>query len=157
MNKYVTYNFVIAYFGFHDVGYILTREGIKPQPEKVSAILALKEPTNVKELRKLLGMVQYYRDMWEKRSHLVAPLTDLVGECGQTKTTKKNGTKKKPWYWNETPQESFDNIKKTLARETLLAYPNYSKVFEIYTDARIYFTARRSYHTKWQTYCLFQP
>ena len=88
-------------FALHEIeylGYILTREGIKPQPEKVSAILALKEPTNVKELRKLLGMVQYYRDMWEKRSHLVAPLTDLVGECGQTKTTKKNGTKKKPWY-----------------------------------------------------------
>ena len=117
------------------IGYILTREGIKPQPEKVSAILALKEPTNVKELRKLLGMVQYYRDMWEKRSHLVAPLTDLVGECGQTKTTKKKGTKKKTWYWNETHQESFDNIKKTLARETLLAYPNYSEVFEIYTEA----------------------
>ena len=28
--------------------YILTREGIKPQPEKVSAIKALREPTSVK-------------------------------------------------------------------------------------------------------------
>jgi hypothetical protein len=36
------------------LGYILTREGIKPQPKKVQAILALNLPTNVKELRHLL-------------------------------------------------------------------------------------------------------
>jgi hypothetical protein len=45
------------------LGYILTREGLKPQSEKVQAILALNPPTNVKELRHFLGMVQYYRDM----------------------------------------------------------------------------------------------
>ena len=85
-------------FALHEIeylGYILTREGIKPQPEKVSAITALKEPNSVKELRKFLGMVQYYRDLWEKRSHLIAPLTDLVGDCGHTKVTRKNKTKKK--------------------------------------------------------------
>ncbi len=32
------------------LGYILTREGIKPQPKKVQAILALNLPNNVKEL-----------------------------------------------------------------------------------------------------------
>jgi hypothetical protein len=46
------------------LGYILTRGGIKPQPKKVQAILALNLPNNVKELRQFLGMVQYYRDMW---------------------------------------------------------------------------------------------
>ena len=76
------------------LGYILMHEGIKPQPEKVSAILAIQPPTNVKGLRKFLGMVQYYRDLWEKRSDMLAPLTDLVGECGHTKTTKKKGTNK---------------------------------------------------------------
>jgi hypothetical protein len=42
------------------LGYILTREGIKPQPKKVQAILAINLPNNVKELRHFLGMVQYY-------------------------------------------------------------------------------------------------
>jgi hypothetical protein len=46
------------------LGYILTREGIKPQPKKVQAILALNPPNNAKELRHFLGMVQYYRVMW---------------------------------------------------------------------------------------------
>jgi hypothetical protein len=34
------------------------------------------------------------RDMWQKHSEMLAPFTDLVGDCGETKTTKKNKTKK---------------------------------------------------------------
>ncbi len=79
------------------LGYILTRDGIKPQPKKVQAILALNPPNNVKELGHFLGMVQYYQDMWARRSEMLAPLTDLVGECRETKITKFNKTKKKPW------------------------------------------------------------
>jgi hypothetical protein len=41
------------------LGYILTREGIKPQPMKVQAILVLNPPNNIKKLRHFLGMVQY--------------------------------------------------------------------------------------------------
>jgi len=72
----------------------LTRGGFKPQPKKVQAILALNPPNNVKELRHFLGMGQYYRDMWAKRSEMLAPLSDLVGECGETKTPRKNKVKK---------------------------------------------------------------
>ncbi len=79
------------------LGFILTREGIKPQQMKVQAILALNPPNNVMELRLFLGIVQYYRDMWARRSEMLAPLTDLVGECGETKTTKLYTTKKKHW------------------------------------------------------------
>jgi hypothetical protein len=32
--------------------------------------------------------------MWARRSEMLAPLTDLVGECGETKTTRMNKTKK---------------------------------------------------------------
>jgi hypothetical protein len=69
------------------LGYILTREGIKSQSKKVQVILALNSLNNVKELRHFLGMVQYYRDIWARCSEMLAPLTDLVGECGETKTT----------------------------------------------------------------------
>ncbi len=54
-------------------------------------------PSNIKKLQQFLGMVQYYSDMWAKSSEMLAPLNDLVGEYGETKTTKKNKTKKKPW------------------------------------------------------------
>jgi hypothetical protein len=99
--------------------YILTREGIKPQPKKVQAILALNLPNNIKELRHFLGMVQFYRDMWARRSKMLAPLTDLVGECGGTKTTKMNKTKKKPWRWDPIHQHAFDNEKADSKRDSL--------------------------------------
>jgi hypothetical protein len=117
------------------LGYILTRGGIKPQPKKVQAILMLNPPNNINELQRFLGMVQYYRDMWQKHSEMLAPLTDLVGECRETKTTKKNKTKKKPWRWESIHQQAFDNVKATITKEVILAYPDLTEHFEIYTDA----------------------
>ncbi len=73
--------------------------------------------------------------MWVKRSEILAPLTDLVGECGETKATKKNGTKKKPWKWESIHQQAFSNVKATVTNEVVLAYPDFTKPFEIYTDA----------------------
>ncbi len=117
------------------LGYVLTRDGIKPQSNKVQAILVIKPPAGVKQLRHFFSMVQYYCDLWARQSNMLAPLTSLVGECGQTKTTKAKGTKKVPWYWDEVHQRAFDHIKDTIAKDIVLAYPDYSKGFEIYTDA----------------------
>jgi hypothetical protein len=92
-------NVAKSLFCAHEIeylGYILTREGIKPQSKKVQAIIALNLPNNIKELKHFLGMVQYYLDMWARCSEMLAPLTDLVGECGETKTTRMNKTKEKP-------------------------------------------------------------
>jgi hypothetical protein len=82
-------------------------------------------------------MVQYYYywDMWARRSEMLAPLTDLMGECGDTKTTRINKTKKKPWRWDPTHQQAFDNVKAAIAKETDLAYLDFLKLFKIYTDA----------------------
>jgi hypothetical protein len=71
------------------LGYILIRDWIKPQPKKVQVILGFNPPNIFKELRHFLGVVQHYRDMWAKLSEVLAPLADLVGECGKTKTTKR--------------------------------------------------------------------
>jgi hypothetical protein len=54
-------------------------------------------------------MVQYYRDLWAKRSKMLAPLTNLVGECGYySKSDEELGKKKVPWHWDE------EHIKKLL-------------------------------------------
>jgi hypothetical protein len=80
------------------LGYILTRDGIKPQSNKVQEIHAIQPPTNFKELRNFLGMVQYYCDLWARQSKMLAPLTSLVGQCSQTKVTRAKGTKMVPWH-----------------------------------------------------------
>jgi hypothetical protein len=110
------------------LGYILTRDGIKPQSNKVQAILTIQPPTNVKQLRHFLGMVQYYHDLWARQSKMLAPLTSLVGECSQTKVTRAKGTKKMPWHCNEFHQRAFNHVQATITREVVLAYPDFSKV-----------------------------
>jgi hypothetical protein len=58
-----------------------------------------------------------------------------VGEWGEMKTTKLNKTKKKPWWWNLIYQQAFDDVKAAIAKETVLAYPDFLKPFKVYTDA----------------------
>jgi hypothetical protein len=70
-----------------------------------------------------------------KRSEMLSHFTDLMGECGKTKTTKKNKTKKKLWPWDPIHQQAFDNVKAAIAKKVVLAYPDFLKSFEIYTDA----------------------
>jgi hypothetical protein len=98
-------------------------------------MLAIKPPTGVKQLRHFLGMVRYYHDLWARRSAMLAPLTSLVGECSYTKTTKAKGTNKVPWHWDEVHQRAFDHVKATIAKDVVLAYLDYSKVFKIHTHA----------------------
>jgi hypothetical protein len=56
------------------LGYNISREGLCPSQKKVEAILQIKAPTSCEQLRHFIGMVNYYRDMWPLRSHLLAPL-----------------------------------------------------------------------------------
>jgi hypothetical protein len=70
-----------------------------------------------------------------RSGEMLAPLTDLVGECGETKTTRMNKTKKKPRRWDPIHQQMFDDVKAAIAKETVLAYPDFLKPFEIHADA----------------------
>ncbi len=41
----------------------------------------------------------------------------------------------KPWRWDPVHQQAFDDVKAAIAKETVLAYSDFSKPFDIYTDA----------------------
>eukprot|EP00804_Cyclotella_cryptica_P007762 CCRYP_001368-RA/>CCRYP_001368-RA protein AED:0.24 eAED:0.47 QI:0/0/0/1/1/1/2/0/781 len=57
-----------------------------------------------------------------------------LGKCGHTKQSKLLKVRKKPWKWTEEHQKALVDIKATIAKDVSLAYPDYSKGFEIYTD-----------------------
>jgi len=63
--------------------------------------------------------------MWVRRSHVLAPLAALM-----SKTTK--------WKWEPQHQKAFTMAKRIIAKETLLAYPNFNKPFQIHTNASHY-------------------
>ncbi|POM81556.1 Retrovirus Polyprotein [Phytophthora palmivora] len=107
------------------LGYRLTTDGIAPQPEKVAAIQRLSATMSKKELCRFIGLVNYYRDVWPQRAHLMAPLTQLT-------------SKLVPWTWTAEHQAAFDKLKASIQRSTLLHYPDYEQPFEIFTDASSY-------------------
>ena len=67
-------------------------------------------------------MVNYYHDIWRQRSHILVPLSALV-------------SKKIPFKWSGLEQEAFEETKRVIARETVLAFPDFSKEFHIHTDS----------------------
>lgn len=103
------------------LGYWLTPTGIKPWKKKIAAILALNPPTTVKELRSFIGAVTFYRDMYPKRSHILAPLTAQVGQ--------------KKLLWSQECQKAFETAKALLAKDAFLRYPDHNKPFHVYCDA----------------------
>ncbi len=106
------------------LGHIVSEEGFRPDPGNVEAIVNMKPPTNVKETRRFLGMVEFYRKHIDPFSHLAAPLTDL---------TRKN----QPFRWTVDCQRAFEDlpVKDKLVTSPILVKANLSKRFIQETDA----------------------
>ena len=75
-------------------------------------------PTNLKQLRGFMGMVNYYHNMWPHRAHIIAPLRE------KTDTPKKGAQKPK--------------FVAMMVANVLCAYLNHNLPFDIYTDASDY-------------------
>ncbi|XP_022872717.1 uncharacterized protein LOC111391700 [Olea europaea var. sylvestris] len=106
----------------HFLGHIIGHERLKMDEAKVKAIKEWEAPTKVTELHSFLGLVNYYRRFIQGYSARAAPLTDLL---------KKNKT----WDWSEKCQTAFDDLKAAVMEEPVLALPDFTKTFEVQTDA----------------------
>jgi hypothetical protein len=115
------------------LGYKLTSNGIGPQPKKIEAMDRILPPTTNKQLRRFLGMVNFYRDIWKKRSHILAPLNDLSASTSKIKGSK--GKKAIKFVWEQKHQDAFIAAKEMIKSEVKLAFPDFNKPFHLYTDA----------------------
>jgi len=92
--------------------------------KEIDAILKIQPPISLKLLRSFIGMVNYYRDMWPHRSHLLALLTKHTG-------TPKKGEKQPTFNWMPGMQKAFDEIKTRMTADVMCAYPNHNKPYHI--------------------------
>ena len=58
--------------------YVITSAGIKHDPNKMQGIMYIGRPTTKTEARTLIGMDQYYRNIWTRSSHILSPLTEAA-------------------------------------------------------------------------------
>ena len=108
------------------LGHWMTRDGIKPWKKKVQSVLDLQRPKNASQVRTFIGLINWYRDFWPRRSHLLSPFTQLIRGLKD---------KKAPVEWNNHLEKCFQEVKQVVAADALCAYPDLNKPFEIFTDA----------------------
>lgn len=104
------------------LGHVVSRDGIRADPEKISKVTECREPEDVHEVRSLHGFLNYYRRFIPNFSSIARPIIDL---------TKKDV----PFRWGVEQDEAFQRLKTLLTEAPLLAYPRETGEFILDTDA----------------------
>lgn len=127
------------------LGHVCSKDGIRPDPNKISAVMEWPIPDNIGELKSFLGFAGYYRRFVKDFSRLCKPLNALTSGYVPRKTLKKMGkspvkndiTLKTPFgdKWTAACQEAFDTLKDKLTTAPVLGYADMSSPFELHTDA----------------------
>ena len=60
------------------MGHVISKEGLKPDPDKVTAIKNMPKPTSNSKVQTLLGFVNYLSKLLPKLSHVSAPLREFT-------------------------------------------------------------------------------
>ena len=94
----------------------------RPDPAKIEKVKEFPVPTNLTSLRGFVGLASYYRHFIKDFAKIAAPLHKLF---------KKN----QPYNWTEKQQKAFDTLKQHLISPPIIAYPDFSKPFTLFTDA----------------------
>lgn len=89
------------------LGYILSGDGIRPDPKKIKAILEAPTPNSVVSLKSFLGLCTYYNRFVPQFSEILCPLYNL---------TQKNVQ----FQWLSIHEQAFIKIKQALGRAGIL-------------------------------------
>lgn len=104
------------------LGHVFTEQGCEPDDEKIKAINQLKTPTNVKEVQRLLGMVNYVGKFIKNLSQLTEPLRKLL-------------LKDTVWHWEAEQENAVNQIKKALTSLPVLGYYDVNAPVRLSVDA----------------------
>ncbi len=112
------------------LGKVISREGIRTDPELVRSMVEFPEPTSAKKVKGFLAMLNFYREHIENFGPKTEPLAELARDDFKW---DKNTWKSDPKY-----QQCFDGLKHLMLSAPILAYPDFGKDFNIQTDASNY-------------------
>ena len=130
------------------LGHILSSEGIKPDPAKVSVVSGWPQPRSVYEVRSFLGLANYFRRYIRGYARMACPLTDLLKGIDASdrkgrllqwgKLSAEEARKVEESFkgkWTQQCADAFNALKTALVTAPVLALPDFSKPFTVVVDA----------------------
>ena len=87
--------------------------------------MELASPTNVSELRRVLGMVNHFGKFLPDLSSLLQPLNNLLKVCST-------------WFWGPSQVEAFERVKQLISTAPVLAFCNPNRRTVVSADACSY-------------------
>ncbi|GBO13151.1 Transposon Ty3-I Gag-Pol polyprotein, partial [Araneus ventricosus] len=109
------------------LGHKIDKYGITPLPEKVEAISNFPRPKTIQDLRRFLGMLNFFRRFLPQAAQKQLPLQKMLGKCKKRDKT--------PLNWTNESDQAFQNCVNDLKKATHLAHPNSNAAIILMTDA----------------------
>lgn len=106
------------------MGHVISKEGLKPDPDKVTAIKNMSKPTSNSEVQTLLGFVNYLSKFLPKLSDVSAPLRELT-------------TSPAKFTWARQHDEAITTIQQLVMQHPVLKFYNEEEEATVLTDARV--------------------
>uniref|UniRef100_A0A1A7X3E1 Gypsy retrotransposon integrase-like protein 1 n=1 Tax=Iconisemion striatum TaxID=60296 RepID=A0A1A7X3E1_9TELE len=107
------------------LGHVLSASGVQPDPDKIKAVIAMKEPSNVSEVRSFLRMVNQLGKFIPGLAEKDKPLRNLL-------------SKKNQWVWSHAQQQAFVLLKTDLTTTPVLTLYDPNKELRLSADASSY-------------------
>ncbi|GJT36648.1 putative reverse transcriptase domain-containing protein [Tanacetum coccineum] len=106
------------------IGHVIDSQGIHVDPAKIESIKDWASPKTPTEIRQFLGLAGYYRRFIEGFSKIAKPMTKIT-------------QKKVKFVWGDKQEAAFQLLKQKLCSAPILALPEGSEDFIVYSDASI--------------------
>jgi hypothetical protein len=103
------------------LGHKINEYGILPDPQKIEKVQEFPVPKNVRQIKGFLGLASYYRKFIKDFSKIAKPLNNLT----------KKGVE---YDWTQECQNAFETLKGKLTQAPILGYPDFDKIFYLFTD-----------------------
>ena len=110
------------------LGHVLSAGGIRMGEDRIKAVIDLKTPTTIKELRPVLGTVNFERKFTQKLAPIIEPLIALTRKSVENLQTLRN-------HWGPEQDAAFIKVKELLTSAPVLHFPQYHKSSIIHVDA----------------------
>ncbi|HYN44606.1 MAG TPA: RNase H-like domain-containing protein, partial [Candidatus Limnocylindrales bacterium] len=104
------------------LGHTVSYNQITVKKDNLEKLLAMKKPTNIKELQSFLGLVNYYRKFIQGFNYILEPILSLLKQDNK-------------WLWTSDHDKAFAEIVSKLACYPILRMPDFNKSFIVKTDA----------------------